>query len=221
MSLSNGVDPNRQPVALVDEFWSGFQSGVDQAVMELASERGKTLRGWVPDRFRAEVRGEDGAYRDQDFGIPEHLYSRAGLFLSNERDVNHFLRTGKLSIEEKRGVEELLDSVRDDPTSPALRTELLVLSTDASLIITSGHPSLTDGTNLMESFCRKHGKPHYSAVLGPDGKSDRRTLQETNRFLNSVEISRLNVGGPRESHSGECGYSVGSAARAFMEELGL
>lgn len=81
-----------------------------------------------------------------------------------------------------------------DSAEPAVRTELNVLHSDATLILNRG--PMAGGTALTAALCRKHRKP----VLVVDADAER--AEETVRaFLKERSPTVLNVAGPRESKS--------------------
>jgi hypothetical protein len=113
----------------------------------------------------------------------------------------------------------LLELSTTDPAVPAIRTELLVATTDATLIITTDHPSLKDGTALMSQFAHKYGKPHHSLTFSARGEMAPADLQNARAWIAEICPKALNIGGPRESHSLLAGFPIGSAADSVMQKL--
>ena len=95
---------------------------------------------------------------------------------------------------------------------PALRTELNVIDSDATLIITEDSPQ--DGTPLTEECCTHYQRPFYSIDLFKDLEND--TISEFNRWIEANNVRILNIAGPRESHRPGKVYSC---ARSILELL--
>jgi hypothetical protein len=77
-------------------------------------------------------------------------------------------------------------------TLPAVRTEMNVVDSDATLILTQGEPR--DGTPLTEEMARKHGRPCITLDL--EREPDTRTFDA---WLAENNVRVLNIAGPRES----------------------
>lgn len=78
---------------------------------------------------------------------------------------------------------------------PALRTELNIIDSDATLLITHGEP--TDGTALTYSVAERYNKPVFEIDFMVELSVD-----DKNKFynwLNEKQIKNLNIAGPRES----------------------
>lgn len=79
---------------------------------------------------------------------------------------------------------------------PAVRTELNVIDSDATLVLKIGEAR--DGTPLTEQCAEKHGRPLLRFEIGASP-----TRAEIGRFREWIDrhsIRILNVAGPRESH---------------------
>ena len=74
-----------------------------------------------------------------------------------------------------------------------VRTELNVLHSDGTLILTVGSPE--NGTKYTQICAERHKKPFLVGDLGTLP-----TVTEIRDWINDHKISTLNVAGPRESH---------------------
>lgn len=81
-----------------------------------------------------------------------------------------------------------------DSAEYAVRTELNVLDSDATLILCRGHPR--NGTELTLRLTQQLGRPHR--VVDLDREVD---VAEIRRWLEQQQVKTLNVAGPRESQS--------------------
>lgn len=78
-------------------------------------------------------------------------------------------------------------------SDPSVRTELNVIDSDGTLVLTWGKPS---GGTLLTILCaRHHHKPLLEMNL--EGQLEIEPLHE---WIHSQEIRILNIAGPRESH---------------------
>lgn len=98
-----------------------------------------------------------------------------------------------------------------DSELPRVRTELNVLDSDGTLVISTGSPQ--DGTPLTIELANKHGRPMY--VVDVNLPIEKRAFRH---WIESNEIRVLNVAGPRESF--RPGF-VGKRAREALDELFL
>jgi hypothetical protein len=78
-------------------------------------------------------------------------------------------------------------------SDPSIRTELNVLHSDGTLILTWGEP--TGGTLLTLLCARHHRKPHLRVNLEAP-----QAIELIYQWLDSLNIQILNIAGPRESH---------------------
>jgi len=81
-----------------------------------------------------------------------------------------------------------------DSQDYALRTELNVVHSDATLILNRG--PVSGGTWATRALCQRHGRPYRVVSLA--GGSDK-AVAEAVGFIRSVRPKVLNVAGPRES----------------------
>jgi len=84
-----------------------------------------------------------------------------------------------------------------DSADYAVRTELNVVRSDATLILNRGR--LSSGTWLTKEYCVRHKKPFI--VVQIDQLSTGAAAAEVNRFLAEARPNVLNIAGPRESKS--------------------
>lgn len=96
-----------------------------------------------------------------------------------------------------------------DSADYAVRTELNVRHSDATVILTRG--GLSGGSLLTSAFCRKHKKPVL--VLDLDAADPQAPLLRFRAFLKDERPAVLNVAGPRESRA----PGIYQAARKFLE----
>lgn len=92
---------------------------------------------------------------------------------------------------------------------PAVRTELNVIDSDGTLVISKGTPS--DGTPLTERMAQKHKRPLLSLNLEADID-----VSDFDEWLLTNQIYLLNVAGPRESFAPGKIYL---SARLLLERL--
>ena len=100
--------------------------------------------------------------------------------------------------------------LRETATSdPGMRTELNVIDSDGTLVLTWGKPS---GGTLLTILCaRHHRKPFLEVNLErqPD-------IEFLRKWIHSQEIRVLNIAGPRESHDPG---SIYAQAKKFLTSL--
>lgn len=82
-----------------------------------------------------------------------------------------------------------------DSRNYAVRTELNVEDSDATLIVS--HGMLTGGSKLTQDLCRKHGKPCLHIDFCVQNESE--AAEELSEWLVRTRCSILNVAGPRAS----------------------
>jgi len=90
----------------------------------------------------------------------------------------------------------------------AVRTDLNVLDSDATLILCCGTPS--GGTELTRQLALAHRKPHLVVDLDETYQLDR-----IRSWLRANGVKVLNVAGPRESQK----PGIGARARQFLLAL--
>lgn len=91
-----------------------------------------------------------------------------------------------------------------------VRTELNVLDSDATLILTAGTPR--DGTDLTEVCAKHHQKPCLVVDLDKPIQTE-----EVRAWIAANQIRILNVAGPRESH--RPGYMYRAASEFLTRVL--
>ncbi len=103
----------------------------------------------------------------------------------------------------------LIETAGDDP---AERTELNVLNSDATLIIS--HGPLTGGTLLTRNLAVKFRRPHLHIDLGKF--SERNATIEARRWLKMICPNSLNIAGPRASEDSEIYCAVTNLLEAIL-----
>lgn len=206
-------------ISTIDQFWSGFQSGVDQAAMRFALSQGKEIMGWVPSGRRAEVSLPNDEYQDIDDGIPTDLMKHSKLIETHPENISNYQSAHNCTEATQRHISLVIEKARENGKRPEIRTELLVASTDATLVLTTGHSSLRDGTLLMSQFANTYQKPVLEVLLNEHGVADASALVTIKNWLERVSPTTLNIGGPRESHSKVVGYSIFNAAARAMAQI--
>jgi hypothetical protein len=94
-------------------------------------------------------------------------------------------------------------------SDPSVRTELNVIDSDGTLILTWGKPS---GGTLLTILCaRHHRKPFLEVNL--EGQPE---IESLRKWIQTQEIRIVNVAGPRESHAPGTIYSQ---AKRFLTGL--
>ena len=203
-------------LGLVQEVRTGGQSGVDQACMAHAIAAGVPVGGWVPAGFTAEVH-MNGAYHDQAGGIPAELLSSGNFTETTELAVLSFIESQPDAI--RLLLEPLIAKVRNNPADPSIRTELQVVTTDGTLIITTDSPRLMDGTVIMEGLAKKYEKPYFIITVSADELIPEQQIAEARHWLAVHQIRTLNIGGPRASHERDFGSSIEQVASQVLDQL--
>lgn len=152
------------------EIWSGGQTGVDRAALDVARELGFAIGGWIP-RGRLAEDGE----------VPPRYA-------------------------------ELREA---DSPEYAIRTELNVRDTDATLVLRWGPAS--GGTLETIAAARRFGRALYELDLAT--AEPQAGGQAVARWLTGLgTLRRLNVAGPRASHAPEvCERAHAVLRRALLE----
>lgn len=85
--------------------------------------------------------------------------------------------------------------IETESADPAERTELNVINSDATLIVSRG--ALAGGSKLTADMAQRHGKPFLHIDLKTT--SPAAAIDEINSWIASITCSVLNVAGPRAS----------------------
>lgn len=200
----------------IEEIKTGGQSGVDQACMRHAVDCDVKVGGWVPAFYTAEVY-QDGAYLDKAQGIPSDLLERGEYIETTYENVASFIEN--VPVADRELLEPLFKKAKENPQDPSIRTELQVYTTDATLVITTDHPGLTDGTVIMEALAKKYGKPYYTITVSADDLISNAQISEAKSWVKENGVKSLNVGGPRASHQRDFGLDIEAIATELLEEL--
>lgn len=84
--------------------------------------------------------------------------------------------------------------LKESATSdPSVRTELNVIDSDGTLVLTWGKPS---GGTLLTILCARHHRKPF-LVVDLQGQPE---IESLCKWIHSQEICLLNLAGPRESH---------------------
>lgn len=93
-------------------------------------------------------------------------------------------------------IEERYPLQETNSPDPAVRTEMNVVDSDGTLVLTLG--TAKDGTPLTEQCAVKHGRPLLVFEIGADpSEAD---VKRFRAWIDKHSIRILNVAGPRESH---------------------
>jgi hypothetical protein len=98
-----------------------------------------------------------------------------------------------------------------ESADPAERTELNVINSDATLIISRG--ALAGGSELTAEFAKRHGKPFLHIDLNLVRPTAVKSVM--NNWIASISCSVLNVAGPRASEDPE----IYNLTREILEEI--
>lgn len=94
-------------------------------------------------------------------------------------------------------IEEVYPLQETGSDDPAVRTEMNVIDSDATLVLTIGEAR--DGTPLTEQCAERHGRPMLRFEIGRSpSEADVKTFRD---WVGEHSVRVLNVAGPRESHS--------------------
>jgi len=93
----------------------------------------------------------------------------------------------------------------------AVRTELNVQHSDATLIVS--HGPLTGGSRLTKKFAEKHQKPFLHVDFSESNIAE--SARRARKWLASIKCKKLNVAGPRLSTDAE----IYEKTKEFLAEL--
>jgi hypothetical protein len=156
----------------------------DQIPQPLDSRVGKLLDNRLWKRLWVVTGGQTGADRAaMDFALQYNLPMRGWCPKGRASEAG--------AIEGKYPLQE---TGFDDP---AVRTEMNVIDSDATLVLTVGKP--TDGTPLTERCARTYDRPLLTLDLSAEPGSS--AVQEFRAWIEDNSIRILNIAGPRESHA--------------------
>lgn len=113
---------------------------------------------------------------------------------------------------EPPGVMAHYPHLRETPdASPGQRTEWNVRDSDALMVLVSGAGlAVSKGTSLAVACAKDLGRPHIAIDI--DAKD---ALDQARTFLGAHKVSRLCIGGPRESEA----PGIYATAHAFLTAL--
>jgi hypothetical protein len=208
--------PRKQTyLGIVQEVRTGGQSGVDQACMRHADLHGVRVGGWIPAERMAEISTAEG-YLDSVGGIPQELLEKGDYRETIEANVLPYLRSFD---EAQYDFLELTTKLKRNPSDPSIRTELQVLDSDATFIITTDSPLLQDGTVIMEGLSRRYGKPCFVLTYYLDQGFQQDEITAARQWVYEEQPRILNLGGPRASHGDEVGISIEAIAEEGLDAV--
>jgi len=132
--------------------------------------------------------------------------------LENGIEIGGYVPKGRLA-EDGRIPDKYPNLMETDTGDPAERTELNVIHSDATLIISGG--DLSGGSKLTAEFAAKHKRPFLHIDLSAAGFD--KAIEKTKEWLHSIECNTLNIAGPRASEDKE----IYQKAKQFLKLLFL
>lgn len=130
--------------------------------------------------------------------------------LENGIEISGFVPKGRRA-EDGKISEKYPNLVETATRNYAERTELNVINSDATLIFS--HGKLTSGSKLTRNFAKKHKKPFLHIDFA--GLMIEISVEETRKWLKSINCKNLNVAGPRASSDAE----VYEKTKDFLKKL--
>lgn len=162
---------------------------------------------FVAYSFMSKIRriisgGQTGADRAAfDFAL------EAGIEIGGFVPKNRAAEDGSLS-------EKYPNLVETETENPAERTELNVINSDATLILS--HGELRGGSKLTEKFAEKHRKPFLHIDFSE--LTINQAVEKTQVWLASINCERLNIAGARASEDAEIYAKTGEFLRRMKDE---
>ena len=130
--------------------------------------------------------------------------------LENRIEIGGFVPKNRRA-EDGRIADKYPNLIETETENPAERTELNVVNSDATLIVSRGE--MKGGSLLTKEFAAKHGKPFLHVELSEN--AGEQVVEKTREWLDSIDCSVLNIAGPRASEDAEIHEKV----KIFLEEL--
>lgn len=124
--------------------------------------------------------------------------------LENGIKISGYVPKGRLA-EDGRIPDKYPNLIETDTDDPAERTELNVIHSNATLIIS--HGDLSGGSKLTAEFAAKHKRPFLHIDLSSIGVN--KAIEKTKEWLSSIECDTLNIAGPRASEDKEIYQKAG------------
>jgi hypothetical protein len=162
---------------------TGGQTGVDSAAIAFASERGIPMIGFAP---RGYIK-EDGLLPDS---LRSTMLQPGGAFALCSESVQH--------------EQELLPVDKRDKIY-AERTELNAKYSSATLIINAG--KLEGGTLFTLECVLRYHSPNKVLIIDPT-RNPEEQIEQARTWIEREKPLFLNVAGPRQSYSAQCGVDV-------------
>lgn len=114
--------------------------------------------------------------------------------LENGIEIGGYVPRGRLA-EDGRIPDRYPNLIETETPEPAVRTELNVLHSDGTLIVTQGKRS--GGSELTRHFADLHSKPNLHVDLSI--MSEKKAAELVRQWLGATGVKVLNVAGPRAS----------------------
>lgn len=130
--------------------------------------------------------------------------------LENKIEIGGFVPKNRRA-EDGKIPEKYPNLVETATKNYAERTELNVINSDATLILSQG--KLTGGSLLTKQFAEKHQKPFLHINLAE--LKIKEAAEKTREWLASINCEELNIAGPRASTDAE----IYEMTREFLREL--
>jgi hypothetical protein len=130
--------------------------------------------------------------------------------IENGLEIGGYVPYGRVA-EDGRISERYQNLIETKAEDPKIRTELNVLTSDATIIFS--HGELTGGSLLTKQFARLHKKPFLHVDLSNGSVGD--NIEKAKKFLGSMEYVIANIAGPRSSEDPQ----IYSAVKNFLEFL--
>jgi len=130
--------------------------------------------------------------------------------LENNLEIGGFVPRGRRA-EDGRISADYPNLTETPARDYAVRTELNVQNSDATLIVS--HGALAGGSLLTKKFAEKHQKPFFHADFSDS--TVEQSAAEARKWLASIKCTKLNIAGPRLSSDSE----IYEKTKRFLAEL--
>ncbi|HEX8367127.1 MAG TPA: putative molybdenum carrier protein [Pyrinomonadaceae bacterium] len=133
--------------------------------------------------------------------------------LENGIEIGGFVPKNR-AAEDGRVSEKYPNLIETETENPAERTELNVISSDATLIFS--HGELKGGSKLTKEFAEKYRKPFLHVDFSEP--TIKRAIEKTKIRLGSIACESLNVAGARASEDAEIYGKVKEFLRGLFKQ---
>jgi predicted Rossmann fold nucleotide-binding protein DprA/Smf involved in DNA uptake len=130
--------------------------------------------------------------------------------IENGLSTGGYVPFGRIA-EDGRISEQYPNLIETETENPAIRTELNVLSSNATLILS--HGKLTGGSLLTKQLAERHKRPFLHIDLSAE--SINAAVERAKRWLTSSEYPTINMAGPRLSEDSH----IYNTVKEFLERL--